>query len=317
MMELRSFLLSNEAGDEICITNYGARIVQWYTVVDGEERDIVLGYSTLAKYIDDSSYLGAVVGPYANRIAQSSCVIEDEVVNLNANEGVNHLHGGMDALSDILWHVDSQEEQELRLSCKLEDGFNGYPGTTDFSVIYTLTDESTLQVDFYATTEKPTIIGPTCHPYFNLAGVENCANEHLLQVNADYYTEVDERAIPTGNVLPVDETRFDFTKLRILKHDDDRDSINHNFVMNKREDRQAVLISPDKKLQLHVESDYPGMQVYTGDYLEGEFSSKQGICLEPQFYPDSPNQQDFPFYLTTPEKPFSINIEYKLVKPNV
>ncbi len=314
MTELRSFLLSNQAGDEICITNYGARIVQWHTLVAGEERNIVLGYSSLADYQEDPAYLGAIVGPFANRIGQSKFVIDGEEFQLDANEGINHLHGGANALSDVIWQLDAQDEQSLSFSYLFDDNRNGYPGPIQFFVHYSLTDESELIIKFSATSERATVVGPTSHPYFNLAGVEQSSNEHLLQINAEYFTELDDKNIPTGGILPVADSRFDFTKPRILKETDDRDVIDLNFVTNQRDDWQAILISPDKKLQLHVNSSYPGLQIYTGDYLSGKFSPRQGLCLEPQYFPDSPNHAEFPFQLTTPEQPFSAYISYRLVK---
>lgn len=314
MTEFRSFLLANDVGDEVCITNYGARIVQWYTLVDGIERNIVLGYSSLTDYLQDPSYLGAMVGPYANRIANSTFSIDDHLVDLQANDGNNHLHGGKGGLSDVYWEVEQQESQKLVLSYEFEDGTNGYPGNINFTVCFCLADDSQLSITISACTEQPTLIGPTSHPYFNLAGEETDADEHLLQLNAQYYTEIDDSKIPTGEILPVENTRFDFTKPRILNNKDERDCINHNFVINQREDWHAKLISPDKKLQLHITSDYPGLQLNTGDVISAKFSPREGLCLEPQFFPDSPNQQDFPFHFTTPEKPFHKEICYKLVK---
>ncbi len=314
MSELRSFLLTNQAGDEVCITNYGARIVQWHTVVEQQERNIILGYSSLADYLDDPAYLGAIAGPFANRIARSTCVINGQEISLVANEGIHHLHGGSDAISDVIWQLEAQDEQSLELSYLFADGRNGYPGAIQFNVCYQLTDNSELKIQLTATSEQATVVGPTSHGYFNLAGAEHSSNEHLLHINADYYTEVGDKKLPTGNILPVAETRLDFTKPRMLKHDDERDQLDHNFVLNSRDDWQAILISPDKKLQLHVTTSYPGLQVYTGDYLSGKFSPRQGFCLEPQYFPDSPNHSDFPFQLTTPEQPFQQEIVYRLVK---
>lgn len=315
MTDIRSFLISNDVGDEVCISNFGARIIQWYTEVAGDERNIVLGYSSLADYQEDPFYVGAIVGPYANRIAKANINIHGEDIELTANEGSNQLHGGPNALSHMLWELVEQQENSIALSCTLEDGHNGYPGPVTFNVTYLLSNDSELQIHMNATTEKATVIGPTAHPYFNLAGIEQDAANHLLNLNADYYTEVDERNIPTGNILSVEETRFDFRQPRILG-DEERDKIDHNFVINQRDDWQGILISPDKQLQLHVSSNYPGLQVYTGDYLAGRFSPRQGICLEPQYYPNSPNQDGFPFVLTTPEQPFSARIHYRLVKPH-
>ncbi|GLX77473.1 aldose 1-epimerase [Thalassotalea insulae] len=316
MTELRSFLLTNQNGDEVCITNYGARIVQWHTLVEQQERNIVLGYSSLANYLEDPAYLGAIAGPFANRIAKSCFVLPEQqtVIQLAANEGIHHLHGGPDALSNVVWHLEAQDEQTIEFSYLFADGRNGYPGDIQFRVRYQLTDNSELKISLAATSEQATVIGPTSHAYFNLAGVEQSSNEHLLHINANYYTEVDEKKLPTGNIVAVEETRLDFTKPRILKHDDERDQIDHNFILNSKDDWQAILISPDKKLQLHVSTTYPGLQVYTGDYLSGKFSPRQGFCLEPQYFPDSPNQSEFPFQFTTPEQPFEQEIVYQLVK---
>lgn len=314
MTEMRTFLISNGVGDEVSITNYGARIMQWYTEVDNEERNIVLGYSSVADYQQDPFYHGAIVGPYANRIANASVQIGGQTIELTANEGRHHLHGGPDSISDILWTLIEQQQNAITLSCTLDDKHNGYPGPMTFNVTYLLSNDSELQIHISANVSQKTVIGPTSHPYFNLAGVEQPAEKHLLHLNADHYTEVDDKLLPTGNISTVDDTRFDFRQPRALSREA-KDDIDNNFVINQRDDWQGILISPDKKLQLHVSSNYPGLQVYTGHHLAGKFSPKQGICLEPQFYPDSPNQEAFPFEYTTPEKPFSARIHYRLVKP--
>jgi len=317
MSELRSFLLSNEAGDEICITNFGARIVQWHTLVNNIERNIVLGYSSLSDYVDDSFYLGAIVGPYANIIANASCIIEEQLVNLQVNEGIHHFHGGHGGLSDVYWEVVQQDEKLLVLSYLFENECNGYPGNIEFEISFTLTEDSSLNIKIVANSESTTIVGPTCLAYFNLAGDDQSANEHLLQLNSQYYTEVDDKNVPTGNILSVDDSRFDLTKPRILNNEDERDFFDHNFVINRQENWQAILISPDKKLQLHVNSDYPGIHVNTGEQLSEKIISRgKGICLAPQFFPDSPNQGGFPFQLTSPDNTFTKEIQYKLVKLN-
>lgn len=317
-MKLRSFVLCNAAGDEVCISNFGARLLQWHTDVDGIERNIILGYSSLSDYQQDPFYLGAMVGPFANRIGSAEFFIDDQLITLDANEGVNHLHGGRNAISDMFWEVTEQSEQMLVLTCQLDDGFNGYPGPIAFKVVYRLNDDSALIIDIYADSEQPTVIGPTSHPYFNLAGVGNDHQHHILQVFAESYTETCSKGIPTGEIIPVEATSLDFRQPRILSSEASRDNVDHNFtVVGSATEPQAKLISPDKKLQLHVMSDYPGLQVYTGHHLDGKFTSKEGLCLEPQFYPNSPNIDTFPFYLTTPEEPFSAQIKYQLVKPKL
>ena len=315
-MELRSFVLCNAAGDEVCISNYGARLLQWHTEVDGTDRNIILGYPTLSDYLNDPFYHGAIVGPYANRIGSAQFTIDDKVIELQANEGRHHLHGGENSISDMYWEIVAQEAQVLTLKCELEDGFNGYPGAMSFWVTYHLNNDSSLDIDVKVTTEQATVIGPTTHPYFNLAGIDVDAAGHTLQIFADNYTDVDEQNIPTGEITPVDDTPFDFRKPRQLSNLVGKDELDHNFIVSRPADEsQAILISPDKKLQLHVSSAYPGLQVYTGNFLAGKFEPKSGICLEPQFYPNSPNVDNFPFYLSLPEEPFKMRMTYRLVKP--
>ncbi|WP_448211255.1 aldose epimerase family protein [Colwellia sp. MEBiC06753] len=314
-MDLRSFVLCNAVGDEVCISNYGARLLQWHTDVGIESRNIILGYANLSDYLNDSFYHGALVGPFANRIANAEFAIDDKHYPLQANEGKHHLHGGKDSISNMHWQLVAQEAQVLTLKCELSDGFNGYPGAMKFWVTYHLNNDSSLDIDIKVTTQKTTIVGPTTHPYFNLAGVDNDAQGHTLQIFADSYTPVDEEMIPTGEILPVDGTRFDYRQPRKLDINNVKDQLDHNFVVTRPvEEAQAVLISPDKQLQLHVTSEYPALQVYTGKHLGGKFVPSSGICLEPQFYPNSPNVDNFPFYLTTPEDPFKVHISYRLVK---
>lgn len=312
-MELRSFVLCNETGDEVCISNYGARLLQWHTDVGHEDRNIILGYANLSDYLDDPFYHGAIAGPFANRIGGAEFTLDGKTYELQANEGRHHLHGGKDSISDMYWDIVAQEDQVLTLKCEMPDGFNGYPGGLHFWVTYHLNNDSSLDVDIKVTTEQATVIGPTTHPYFNLAGVGNDAEGHVLQIFADNYTPVDHQNIPTGEIADVTDTPFDFRQPRQL--DSEREQLDHNFVVARPvTESQAILISPDKKLQLHVSSAYPGLQVYTGEFLSGKFEPFGGICLEPQFYPNSPNEEAFPFFYTTPDEPFNMRISYKLVK---
>ena len=313
-MEIRSFVLCNAAGDEICISNYGARLLQWHTEIDAVERNIILGYPSLNDYLKDPAYLGAIVGPFANRIGGAQFSDGDKIHQLDANEGIHHLHGGRNSISDMYWDIVEQTQQSITMTCTLADGHNGYPGDITFKVTYRLNDEGGLIIDMFAETKKPTAISTTSHPYFNLAGVGNDHHHHVFRVFADKYTEVDEKNIPTGDFIGVEGTSLDFRQPHIISHEPSRDCVDHNFVVNDVDGPQAILISPDKKLQLHVTTDYPGVQVYTGHFLDGKFSSKEGLCIEPQFFPNSPNIEHFPFALTTPEKPFKAQIRYQLVK---
>lgn len=313
-MEMRSFELCNAHGDKVCISNFGARLLQWHVSVEGKTRNIILGYPELTDYQTDPCYLGAFVGPYANRIGGAQFSIDDTPFFIDANEGVNHLHGGKHSVSDLYWQVVEQTEQSITMQCDLADGFNGYPGAIQFKVVYRLNDERALIIDMYAVTEQSTVIGPTSHPYFNLAGMGNAPQYHALQVSAQAYTEIDEQGISTGAILPVEGTKLDFRQSRVLSAEPGQDAIDNNFVVRANiNEPQAVLVSPDQKLRLQVSSTYPGVQIYTGDFLSGAFLPREGICLEPQYYPNSPNIDAFPFCLTTPQEPFKAQIRYQVV----
>ncbi|NMP03939.1 galactose mutarotase [Pseudoalteromonas arctica] len=316
------YTLSNEANDTISIINYGARLTSWVTHVDNKKRNIVLGYSNINDYLNDTFYLGAVAGPYANRLSNAQINIDDKAYALNKNEGVNQLHGGQKALSDLFWQLDYHQKNALSLSITLPDGYNGYPGKTIFNVLYTFTtnskNQSNLDIKFTITSNKKTIAGPTAHPYFNLNGITNSAQGHTLKLAAAHYTPVDTNAIPTGLIAPVANTTFDYTNARVLNK---TDKLDHNFVteqvLNLQANKQhAELTSADEKVMLSVLSNYPAIQVYTGQHLKNPFNQFDGICLEPQFFPDSPNNPHFPFSYLTPQVPLQTHISYCLTKTN-
>ena len=313
-MELRTFVLCNDADDEVCISNYGARLLQWHTDVFGQDRNIILGYSTLRDYLDDPFYLGAIVGPYANRIEGAAFSIDEQQYVLQANDGIHHLHGGDNSTSHLIWEVVAQETQVLTLKLEFSDGHNGYPGAMTFWVTYHLNNNSSLDIDLKVTTEQVTVIGPTLYPFFNLAGVGQTASGHILQIFADKFIDVDDMNRPTGEICSVEDTVRDFRQPRVLDSQQAKDNIDLNFVNRSPDEPHGVLISPDKQLQLHISSTYPSLHVNTGQSLGGKFERFDGICLAPQFFPNSPNIDNFPFHLTTPEEPFKMRISYKLVK---
>jgi len=315
---LIQYTLSNEVNDTISIINYGARLTSWVTHIDNKKRNIVLGYSNINDYLNDTFYLGAIAGPYANRLSNARINIDDKAYALNKNEGVNQLHGGQKALSDLFWQLDYHHKNALSLSITLPDGYNGYPGKTTFNVLYTFTtnskSHSNLDIKFTITSNKKTIAGPTAHPYFNLNGINNSAQGHALKLAGAYYTPVDTNAIPTGLITPVANTTFDYTNARVLNK---ADKLDHNFVteqvLNLQTNKQhAMLTSADTKLVLSVFSNYPAIQVYTGQHLKTPFNAYDGICLEPQFFPDSPNNPHFPFSYLTPQVPLQTHISYCL-----
>ena len=325
---LTAFVLKNDVGDQVEILNFGARITQWHTQVGQERRNIILGYNNLEDYLEDTESLGAIVGPYANRIAYAKASISGEERQLDINQAPHHLHGGSQNLGNRFWSVIESSDDKLILKCELEDGLSGYPGNRIFYVEYQLSVTSCLTIKLSATTDKSSIIGPTSHPYFNLAGFTHDHKGHKLQIFAEHYTQLDQCGIPTGDILEVNKSELDFRQARTLSDSLESDVLDHNFVRqgnlgsNKAatleahlEDTQAILTSPDNKLVLAVSSDYPGLQVYSGNHLSEPFPPQSGICLEPQFYPDSPNHTTFPYEHTEPETGFEKNIYYQLLKP--
>ena len=312
---IKTFTIQNQIGDSVEIINLGARLVKWNTLVNNQERNIIVGYTDYELYREDPSHCGAIAGPYANRIKNASVNINGLLHKLAANEGENLLHSGNNALDSCMWQVKEHSPRAITLTYWLEDGFNGFPGAITFEVEYRLAEqESQLKININAFSEKETIVGPTGHAYFNLSesSVSKSANinQHSLRLNCQQYTPVDAQGIPTGAVDNVKGTEYDFTQVSKIEST----LINHNYVVENTNIPSAILTSPEQDLTLEVSSDYPGLQVYTSDYLSSPLSPRQGICLEPQFYPDSPNVAHFPFNTTSPERPFSEKIIYKLTK---
>lgn len=336
---MQQFQLTNQAGDELIILSYGAIMQRWSTPLGDQRRELILSYPEPEQYLADACYLGALVGPYANRIGQGKVTIDHQQFQLQQNEGVHHLHGGVHGLHQQQWSLVQQTTNSVVLRCELADGHNGYPGPCVFQVSYQLSEptsvttlegrvvqQSCLTVELQASSQRATLIGPTLHPYFNLAApmqtaavagfntsaeTDNRIDTHQLQLQASYYAAVDQQNIPTGELRKVRDSAMDFQQCRIIGDQ----CLDHNFVMNGNLQQQsAKLSSPDGLLTLGISSDYPGLQVYTGDHLGGAFQPRQGICLEPQFFPDSPNQKCFPFQFTRPDQPFSAKICYWLSK---
>ncbi len=317
---MKQYLLRNKHGDELTILSKGATLARWTCLLDGVVRDLILHYPHSRDHLTDSGYLGAVVGPYANRIANSSfCLTPDghgamaPRVQLEANEGPHHLHGGQVGLHNLLWQAQPQGPDKLVLVTEVPDGQGGYPGPMMFRLTYQLSAPapgvSELSILIEASASQATLIGPTLHPYFNLSGESTAVDDHLLQLAAAHYTVVDGAAIPTGELRKVQDSIFDFRQSRPLG----QTVLDHNFVVHGDLQQSAArLTSPDGRLMLEVCSDYPGLQVYSGEHLPPPFRARQGICLEPQFFPDSPNQKGFPFHFTRPGQPFVAKIRYLL-----
>lgn len=317
---MKQFSLMNHHGDELVVLPHGATLQRWSTMLAGERRELILGYPAPASYRQDPFYLGAVVGPYANRLCEGRFMLDQQVYQLEQNEGTHHLHGGRTGLHRLHWQVQEQSADALVLVTEVSDGQAGYPGPMMFRIRYQLSaptaTQTELKVTLEASSSRATLIGPTLHPYFNLSGTADPVDNHQLQLAAAHYAVVNRAQIPTGELRKVQSSAFDFQQPRVLA--DTR--LDHNFVVHGHlQQPAAVFTSPDGRLSLTVSSDYPGLQVYTGDHLGKPFSARQGLCLEPQFFPDSPNQKGFPFHFTRPGQPFVAKIRYVIsaLQPNI
>jgi aldose 1-epimerase len=299
----------------VAITNYGARIVS-ILVKDrkGDWVDVIVGFDSLNDYLNtDEIYHGAIIGRYANRIAKGSFLLNGKVYTLAANNGLNHLHGGPVGFHDVVWNIESVTTESIVLRYIAADGEEGYPGELNVKVIYTLEHDS-LRIDFKAISTADTILNLTNHAYFNLNGQgTGSVEKHLLQINAAHITAIDENLIPTGELMPVPNTPFDFTSIKeIGKEINDNHpqllhglGYDHNFVIDKPLNEWSLIakaIGDQTRIALDVCTTEPGVQLYTGNFMKGINRIKQGrrdehrsaFCLETQHFPDSPNHEHFP-----------------------
>lgn len=313
------YTLSNKQGVEAKIMNYGGIVVSLRTPDrTGKSGDITLGFDTLEGYLKPNPYFGAIVGRYGNRIAHGRFKLDGVEYKLAQNNGENALHGGIKGFDKQVWKVKDAGPQFVELGYLSRDGEEGYPGNLDVTVRYTLTDNNELRIDYSATTDKDTVLNLTNHTYFNLAG-EGDVLQHELKLYADRFTPVDKGLIPTGELRDVAGTPFDFRKpvaigARINADDEQirlGGGYDHNFVLNKSGDAlapAAEVFEPHSGRVLVVLTTEPGVQFYTGNFLDGTIHGKGGqvyqrrsaFCLETQHFPDSPNHPEFP---TTTLKP--------------
>jgi aldose 1-epimerase len=317
------FTLTNRPGMEVRITNYGATIVSIRTPDrTGRMDDVILGFDTFDGYLKNTPFFGAVVGRYGNRIARGRFAIDGVTYTLAKNDGENSLHGGAKGFDKAVWtpHVATVPEgaSSLRLEHISPDGDEGYPGTLTATVTYTLTDRNELKIAYTATSDKKTVVNLTNHSYFNLAGTGDILG-HEIMIDADRFTPVDSGLIPTGELAPVKGTPFDFTEPRAMGARIGADNAqlriaggyDHNFVLNKPPETfglAARVTEPTTGRILEVYTSEPGVQFYTGNFLDGTVTGKggrayqkrSGFCLETQHYPDSPNHPAFPSTLLEP-----------------
>ena len=318
------YSFENKNGMKVSITNYGG-IITKIMVPDkeGQLADVVLGFDSLAPYLQQHPFFGAIIGRYGNRIAKGAFQLNGKEYTLATNNGPNHLHGGPKGFDKVLWNgtlIKNDENVGVVLTYQSKDMEEGYPGNLDVKVTYLLNNHNELAINYEAETDQPTICNLTNHSYFNLKGAGNGhILDHELLINAAQYTPVDETLIPTGEMAPVEGTPFDFRHLmpigervnvdhQQIKHGGGYD---HNFVLNAGKEeypRVAKVHEPTSGRLLEVFSSEPGVQFYCGNFLDGTITGKggkvyghrSGFCLETQHFPDSPNHEHFPSVVLNP-----------------
>ncbi len=329
------YTLKNANGCEARITNYGGIVVS-LTVPDrtGKPGDVVLGFSTLDEYLKGHPYFGAIIGRYGNRIAKGRFTLDGVAYTLVANNDENHLHGGLKGFDKVVWQaeiVEGKDGQALALSSLSEDGEEGYPGNLSVQVVYTLTKDNELKIDYEATTDKPTVVNLTNHAYFNLGG-EGSGDilGHEMLLNADRFLPVDAGLIPTGELRPVKGTPFDFTQPSAIgariDHDDEQlrlgGGYDHCFVLSDQGSPitlGARVYEPTTGRVMEMYTDQPGVQFYSGNFLDGSnvgkggaaYGHRYGFCLETQHFPDSPNKAHFPSTVLRPGQTYSSHTIYR------
>jgi aldose 1-epimerase len=328
------YTLTNKNGVVAKITSYGGIVTELHVPdKNGQTGDVVLGFKDLDSYLGGHPFFGAIAGRYANRIAKGKFTLDGQEYTLPTNNGPNHLHGGVKGFDKRVWQAEQTQSKDgpaLRLRYTSKDGEEGYPGNLDVTVTYTLTDDNALHIDYEATTDKPTVVNLTNHSYFNLAG-DNAGSihDHWMMINADAYTPVDETSIPTGEIAKVEGTVFDFRKPhtigeRIEQTPGKPKGYDHNYVLNRKAGDKGLGLAarvkePTSGRVMEVWTTEPGVQFYTGNYLDGKLTGKQGrpyefrngFCLETQHFPDSPNRPNFPSTVLRPGQTYKTSTAYK------
>lgn len=317
------------------VTNYGGHVVSlWVPDKNGHFDDIVLGHNTLKEYIDyeGERFIGCVVGHYANRIANGQFYIDSIRYNIPQNNNGQSLHGGLKGLDQVIWDVDSVTPNKIYLSYTSPDGEEGYPGTLKLNMDYSLTDDNEFIIQYHATTDKPTVINLSHHGFFNLKGEgRGSINDHLLTIYADSITPVNNVLIPTGQLMAVEGTPFDFRKATAIgkRVDTDNEQLknangyDHNWVLDRKSaydiELAASVYEPSSGRYLEVFTDQPGLQFYGGNFFNGSGKGKysptidyrEALALETQKFPDSPNQPNFPSARLNPDETYRHTCIYK------
>jgi aldose 1-epimerase len=328
------YALENRSGAIMKVINYGG-IITSLIMPDrnGKMGDVVLGYDSLEGYVTNNPYFGALIGRYGNRIAKGKFSLDGKAYTLAVNNGPNHLHGGIKGFDKVIWNIEQHKVEEgvaLKLTYQSKDMEEGYPGNLNVQVIYTLTDDNELKIDYKATTDKKTIVNLTQHTYFNLSGPSRDITSHELFLNADKFLPVDKTLIPTGELKDVSNTPFDFRKPRLIgeqiNNKDEQlkfgNGYDHCWVINKAKDglnHVGSLYDSISGREVTIYTTEPAVQFYSGNFLDGSITGKNnivynfrtGLCLETQHYPNSPNNKDFPSVVLNPGETYNTETVYK------
>jgi aldose 1-epimerase len=326
------YTLTNKKGDIIKLTNYGASIAE-VDIPDrnGIRENVAFGYDNLDGYLKGDPYFGKIVGRFANRIAKGKFTLDGKQYTLDINNSPNSLHGGTTGWHSRVWDaqvLNNTDYPAVKFKYFSPDMEEGYPGNVTIEVVYTWTDSDEIIMDYKVTTDKNTVINVTNHAYFNLHGTgTGDILDHIATIQASSFTPVDSTLIPTGEIRPVEGTPFDFRTPHVIGERIAQPyeqlifgkGYDHNFVLDNAEEVDASVYDPSTGRLLEVITDQPGIQLYTGNFLDGTqkgrggkiYKYRSGFCLETQHYPDSPNQASFPSVLLTPGEPFMSSTTYR------
>jgi len=327
-------ILDNERGMQVALSDYGARIVSIIVPSgDGQPTDVVLGFDHIDKYVDAHEiFHGVTVGRFANRLADGRFSIDGKTYQIEPNNGKNALHGGKDGFHSKVWSRRVNDRQSAEFCLVSPDGESGFPGTVTVTVQYKLTEENELKISYRAHTDQKTILNLTNHAFFNLNGEgSDSVFNHQLQIAADHFLPVDDSQIPSGEIRAVSGGAFDFTSIRSIQEQFDigdeqltaAKGFDHAYVLRERKEKMseaiADIMSPATGIRLQVYTDQPSLQLYTGNFLNGEDTGKSGrpyqqygaFCLETQGFPDAPNHENFPTCLLQPGEEFRSESIYK------
>ena len=328
------FVLNNNNGMEVCVTNFGARIVSVLVPDrDGIMRDVVLGFDNIKDYQNVKSDFGASIGRYANRINQGRITIDGEIIQLPQNNYGHCLHGGPNGWQYKVYKPVEVTRNSISFSLFSPDGDENFPGNVNAKVSYTLTDDNAIRIEYIATTDAKTVINMTNHSYFNLSGnPSNPAIDHILYINASNFTPVDSTFMTTGEIAVVEGTPMDFTTPKAIGQDIENPyqqlrngkGYDHNWVLDTKgnvNELAAKLSCPSTGIAVEVYTNEPGIQIYTGNFLKGNIVGKNGVaypcrasvCLETQHFPDSPNKPQWPSVLLEPGQKYYSECIYKFV----